>query len=478
MSKISPEFSILTLLLCLLWPACNQDIFTDIPVIEDEKFKYGAHTNPTGDAIGGGGCYSAHVQEGDYLVRNRRDLLSALETAQAGEVILVEHDASIDLSNDFNINIPAGVTLAGDRGNCAPENEGPLIYLDDMPEGKGLFWLRAGSRVTGLRFRGPDADYPDVDYNVEPPSWNKCLVAWGQDIEIDNCEISNFHHSGVSVNNGGSDVHIHHNYLHDIHAYPIITVNHSDYSVIIEANTIEWIWHTIASTGHPGTGYEAKYNMIVRKPAPDSWQPYLGGHAIDMHQYVPVQQDRGHLIGGDLVKIHHNTFASEAGADPSLDMMFDAHIRGVPRILAEFHNNCFLNADPAQAVVHSEGNTWVHNNLYGVDSTHIMIAEETTPQILFRSPPPPNVDVPELPGESLSVDIKIHLMEPMQLDSVVIELDGEAIYSGANAPGPGELNIALCELDSNLPYHELRVIATDNRGVVGQHLSAFRAACL
>ena len=477
MYKISPKFLILTLLLCLSWSACNEDIFTDILVIEDEKFKYGAHTNSTGDAIGGGGCYSNNVTNGDYLVRNRQDLLSALETAEAGEVVLIDHDASIDLSNDFSINIPAGVTLAGNRGNCDPDNKGPLIYADDMPLGKDLFGLQSGSRVTGLRFRGPDAAILDINYNIEEPSWTKCLIAWGEDIEIDNCEISNFNHAGVSVNSEGANVHIHHNYFHDIHFYPILTVDDSDYSILIEANTIEWIWEAVASTGHPGTGYEVRYNMIVRKPAPDFWQPYQGGHSIDMHPYRPVKQDRGHLIGGDFVNVHHNTFASEAGADPSVGLIDDAHIRGVPRILAEFHNNCFLNADPAQAVAHTEGNTWVHNNLYGADSTHIMMAEETTPQILFRSPPPPDVEVPELSGESLSVDIEINLMDPLRLDSVFIQLDGTEIYSGNDVPGPGELDIAPCELDNSLPYHELTVIAVDDRGVVGRHLSAFKGIC-
>ena len=476
MHKIAFKYSFLALMLCLLWLACNKDVFNDFPVIQDEQFKYGAHTNPTGDAIGGGGCYSHAVTEGDYLVLNRSELLDALSVAQAGEVVLVGPGAEIDLSGDSKIRIPEGVTLAGDRGNCNSDSEGPLLYANSMPEGEGLFWLRPGCRVTGLRFRGPDADFSNIDYDIQPASWNRCLVSWGEDIEVDNCEISNFHHSAISANSGSANLHIHHNFLRDIHAYPVITLDYSSSSVLIEANRIHWVWTAMASTGYPVTGYEARYNLITRKPAPVSWENYNGGHAIDMHFFREVKNTRGHLISGNEMKVHHNTFINEAAGDPSITLALDAEISGVPRVLAEFHNNCFLQADPA-TVKHEGGNTWVHNNLYGPDSVHIMRPMETTPQILFRNPPPPEGEIPAITGESLGVDIKINLLNLLELDSVVIHLNDDVVYAASSAPAPGSLLLPLCDLESSRPFHELQVTAFDNRGVTGQHLTVFSTNC-
>lgn len=476
---IKNTISLNTLLVILLiLQSCDLDLPISDPAV-NESLSYGADTNPTGDAIGGGGCYSKRVTEGDYYVDNAQDLLAALESAQPGQVVMVSKGASIDLTGIHEIIIPGGVTLAGNRGNCdLDNNEGPLLFTNRMNEQGVLFRMREnGSRVTGLRFRGPDPDNPDIDYDVEPQSWTSCFMTNSKGIEIDNCEISNFHRAGVSINYNSSNIHIHHNYIHDIHAYPVVVAHASELPVTIEANKIEWVWVNIGGTGFPGIGYEARYNYFIRKPAPDSWQPYSGGHAMDMHSYQVVVEERNHYIAGDLIEVHHNTFIDEAEADPSVARSLDANIRGVPRILADFYNNCFLNSKPEQAVAHYGGNVWVHNNLYGEDSTLINIAYESTPQILFNNPPPPAEEIPSLIGNSLIFDIEIHVLDYVQLDSVIIELDGNLIFARGEAPAPGTLSIDPCKLDQNLPYHELSVTAIDNRNVKGHHLTVFRANC-
>ena len=329
-----------------------------------------------------------------------------------------------------------------------------------------------GSRGFGSEDRRPTIQKLITALHLQPDH-APCGSNSAEGIEIDNCEISNWQRAGIEIQINGKDVHIHHNYFHDIHAYPVITASRSLLPILIEANRIDWIWHATAGSGHPGSGYEARYNIITRKPVPDSWQPYDGSWAIDMHSDDDVDDSRDHQIASDLVYVHHNTFLNDAHADPSTAISLDTKIRGVPRIRAEFNNNCFLNTDPGQAVVHWGGNVWVHNNLYGEDSTLVMIAEESTPQILFNNPPPPDVEIPELGEDMLEVDIEVNVIRQLSISHVSIKLNEQEIWSAEKAPGPGELMIDLSTLDPGLPYQELVVTAIDNRGVTGEHITVF-----
>lgn len=443
----------------------------DDPAPQPAPTLYGADANPTGDSVGGGKGYSKIVTSGKFTVSNATELLAALNSAQSGDVILVAPGASIDISGLAGLEIPEGVTLAGNRGQDGAE--GPLLFSTSTPASSIIFFLQKNVRVTGLRFRGPDDNYPDIDYAVRPESKVLCFAAEGENIEIENCEISNFSRGGVEVYPKGKDIHVHHCYLHDIHSYPVVVLNKSQPPVLIEANRIHWIWHATAGSGEPGTGYEARYNIIVREPAPDSWQPYEGQHAIDMHDYLPVLQERGHHIAGDFLNIHHNTFINNAGSDPSVLTSYDAAVRGVPRVLAEFHHNIFLQTDPAQAIFHLNGNVWVHDNLYGPQQTLIPIALQTTPQILFNTPAAQTLDVPVL-GGNIPLDIDINMFDTLTLRRVVVTLNGATIYDKPKAPATGEVTINTQTLDPALPYQELTVKATDSRNVTGEHTTVFR----
>ena len=437
------------------------------------QIQFGAEANPTGNPIGGGEGYSEIFTNGDYVVHDAGELLLAFAVAQPGEVIYVAPDSEINMNGNDQLFIPEGVTLAGNRGqNGSP---GPLLYMTYVNTGDILFRPETGTRITGLRIKGPEADLPDIDYDVNPATKSRGFRIHGAtQVEIDNCEISNWQRAGIEVEINASDVYIHHNHLHDVHSYPVSVLSYSTPPVLIEANRIDWIWHATAGAGDPGSGYEARYNIITRKAVPDSWQPYDGSHAIDMHADDEIEASRDQLVGADVIRISYNTFIEEAEGDPSVALHRDAYIRGVPRIIAEFHHNCFLNTDPAQAIVHMGGNVWVHHNLYGPDSTLVVIADETTPQILFHNPPPPDEEVPIMTGDFLEVDVEVNVLDQLELSIVRIELNGEEIYAGTGAPAPGELMIDLTELDPAMPYHELLVKAVDNRGVIGQHMTVFR----
>lgn len=92
---------------------------------------------------------------------------------------------------------------------------------------------------------------------------------------------SHFNHSGVNVR--GKNVRVHHNFIHDVHAYPVVVGHKAELPMLIEANLIHCAWHAIAGSGDPGTGYEARYNRIVAQTPPASWWMPAPGHAFDMH---------------------------------------------------------------------------------------------------------------------------------------------------------------------------------------------------
>ena len=440
------------------------------PIPVDLSTLYGAESNNTGSPIGGGAGYANLLSGGDYNVTDAASFLAALNSAKSGEVIWIEPNSSIDLSGQKDLYIPQGVTIAGNRGqDGAP---GPLIFADQLDQDAILFWVQMGARFTGIRIQGPDPDFDKIEASYETSS-TVCMVIGDQDVEIDNCEISNFNRGGIEIYPDGSDIHIHHNFLHDIHAYPFIALNKSAPPILVEANIIHWLWHATAGSGYPGTGYEARFNLIIRKKVPDFWLPYDESHAIDMHPYLPVLQERDQRIAGDEMSVHHNTFRSEAGSDPSVPTSFDAKVRGTPRILATFYNNEFLIAKPEQSVVHYDGNVWVYNNKYGPGGTLIEVANETTPQILFQSPPPPNIEVPRLSGSEIPIDISVNTFGELQVAEVTILLNDEEIYKGASAPSPGEIVLKTADLDNNLAQHKLTVNAVDNRGIIATHTTYF-----
>ena len=431
---------------------------------------YGADANPTGDSIGGGNGYSKIVQSGDVTVHNLDELLTAFASAKSGDVIYVADGAAIDLGTATNIEIPAGITLAGNRGlNGAP---GPLLFSNTTPPSSILFLVEDDVRITGLRFKGPDDDFPNIDYNVRPESGVLCLAVEGNHVEVENCEISNYSRGGVEIYPRGKNVHVHHCHLHDIHSYPVVVLNKSEPPVLVEACRINWIWHATAGSGAPGTGYEARYNLIIREAAPDSWQPYNGQHAIDMHDYLQILQERGHHVAGDFMRIHHNTFVSNAPNDPSVATSYDAAVRGVPRELAEFHHNIFLHSDPAQAIFQLDGNVWVYDNLYGSDQVHIPIALQTTPQILFVNPPPQAEAIPAI-GGTINLNIQVNMFDTLQLKQVIVALNGDTLYNADKAPASGDVMINTSALNTSLPFQELTVTAVDSRGIVGRHSTVF-----
>ncbi len=296
---------------------------------------FGCEANPTGNPIGGGEGYSEIFTKGDYTVSNLDELLAALEEAKPGEVVFVPDGVEIDLTGHQDVIIPQEVTLAGTRGL-------------NGSAGAGLFttWRKShtmfrsggyGVRVTGLRIEGPYGGREKVADHTGGISIRHAYC------EVDNCEVSCFSYYGIGGAVGIIGMKVHHNYIHHCqrsgYGYGVAASGNFFYVI---ANKFDWCRHHIASSGQPGSGYEAAWNFSG---------PNANGHCFDMHG----GRDRGDgtMIAGDYIHIHHNTFETKVR---------NIVIRGVPSQGAEIHHNWF---GPAKGNVTSGGNTKAWRNLYG-----------------------------------------------------------------------------------------------------------------
>lgn len=310
---------------------------------------FGAEPNPTGSPIGGGKGYEKIVREWDLEVSTKSSLLKALGKARRGDVIYVSDDARIDLTGHHSISIPAGVTLASGRGRDG--SEGALLFTTEdraTPRGKSellSLFKTAGKnvRVTGLRLRGPDPDrrgsYAFINFDG--------ILSDHAGLEVDNCELWGWSHGAVYLRRG-SAAHIHHNSIHHCQrsglGYGVVL---DIAEALIEANIFDWCRHAIAGTGRPGSGYEARYNLVLENAS---------SHSFDMHG----GRDRrdGTHIAGDWIKIHHNTFRA-AG-------VYAVVIRGKPRQVSEIHHNWFPVRGTVRAVSqkNQRGNLRIYRNLF------------------------------------------------------------------------------------------------------------------
>ena len=322
--------------------------------VEDRSEEgFGAEVNPTGDAIGGGKGYRRVVDHSDYIVKTLEELRAALKEAKAGQVVYVNDNVEINVTDEEKIVIPGGVTLAGGRGRGG--SKGALLYSNELATSPMLLAGGEKVRVTGLRLRGPDQErrteqmrklYKEGKYYSIPNSDG--IISSYPGLEVDNCELWGWSHAAVFLKRGALKAHIHHNNIHHNQRSGLgygVCLDQAD--AFIEANLFDWCRHHIAGTGRPGTSYEARYNLVLEN---------ANGHSFDMHG----GRDRkdGTDVAGDTIKIHHNTF--KATSVPAFV------IRGRPQQSAAIHHNWFLHSGPDKAIrqTNATGNMNVHQNQF------------------------------------------------------------------------------------------------------------------
>lgn len=413
--------------------------------------EYGAEANPTGEPLGGGIGYTRLLRGGEYEVVDREDFLTALQRARPGETIYVLPQAEIDLTGLENVTIPAGVTIAGNRGDQG--SPGPLIFSTQLQTYPLFHIAQPGVRITGIRLRGPSPEIPD--------SIAMRIMADG--VEVDNCEIFNWSYAGVAILRA-QDVYIHHNCIHNVRrpglGYPVVV---DSGTALVEANIFDYYRHAVAATGTRGTGYEARYNLVGA---------HAISHAFDMHggtDYCPRRTtctDEDIFAAGEYVDIHHNTF---------LITSYEAiRIRGVPTNYVDIHHNWFIDPTPGRSVryrYYSGGNAHVYDNLYGPDQQHVALLVAPSPYIFaegsraivglaggnrvsygFAHPSSSSVTVARgwMPVELLPVEVDASPDVDLEVTGVVIRLDNEVIYQAERLPEPGELMVDTTQMPDGI----------------------------
>ncbi len=332
---------------------------------------YGAQSNELG-LVGGGSGYKGMVSPCISPINTLDDLLNALRTAQAGDVIHISGKTVIDCTervfiDQLVLEIPEGVTLAGDRGRYG--SSGAMIMSDTFATRPLIRALGPRVRVTGLRIRGP---YPHRGMDHHRRSFQegrgheyyyKFPVSDGIDtsydhLEVDNCELAGWSHSSIFLKDGKNH-HVHHNFIHHNQYNGLgYGISHVTAYSLIECNLFNHNRHSIAATGSPDSGYEARHNIEMGVSL---------SHCFDMHG----GRDRGDGtdIAGKWINVHHNTFRCPEAA---------VVIRGVPTEGATIYNNWF-HQNPDKQSVRSSDHTTITNNLYGMKTPQHLASAEPIP---------------------------------------------------------------------------------------------------
>lgn len=249
--------------------------------------------NETDNPVGGGKGYSKliHSFHADYRVSNKASLLSALRAARYGNIIYINDNAKIDLTNVWNLSIPSGVTLASGRG--IGSSLGALLYTKSFSSSGNLFRLYGKNiRITGLRIKGPSVRANQIGCNTFEPVGIYVGGDGNKQIDIDNNEIYGWPEAGVNISGDSTNTNVHHNHIHHnrrLESNPNCVASSTTvrlwhglgYGVVvhrahvkIEANFFNKNRHDIAGTGLGNSGYDAKYNISAGG---------LISHSFDMH---------------------------------------------------------------------------------------------------------------------------------------------------------------------------------------------------
>lgn len=327
--------------------------------VELNNVLYGAKPDERGP-VGGGKGYGSILTEGDYVAEDIDSLLSMLSKARPGQVVFIPAETEIDFTTfiyikQFVLEIPGGVTLAGDRGHKG--SKGALLKSGALKTPLMIRPAGPGVRITGLRLQGPDPQRHmehhrrafgpgglGREYYYKFPVSNGIVVKHSR-LEVDNCEISAFSRSGIHLA-AGEGHHIHHNFIHECQYNGLgYGVSHSAASSLIAYNLFISNRHSIAGTGERGCGYIARNNVELGISL---------SHCFDMHG----GRDRkdGTDIAGSTIEIYNNTFWAP---------QYAVAIRGVPEEKCEVHHNWFPMHTGVKEAVRSYEGTRVFNNAYG-----------------------------------------------------------------------------------------------------------------
>ncbi|MBI2571370.1 MAG: VCBS repeat-containing protein [Candidatus Schekmanbacteria bacterium] len=265
----------------------------------------------------------------EAVANNADDFIELVDTSVDGDTIFIPSDKTIDLTGITPVQISKAITIRGDRGENG--SLGGIIKTDNLDAENGMLSLTSDNIViSGLRLDGPDTevcrDSSDCRYGT--PNSEGIRIDTTQ-MEVFNCELYGWSRAAIRAESGPdkdhrADVHIHDNYIHhnrrDGLGYGVVV--YGGYA-LIEKNVFDDNRHAIAGSGNAGSGYEARYNLIL-----DQNENYE--HSIDMHG---DDGDKG--PAGEWMYIHHNVILYEGPAG--------VRIRNTPREEAIVEDNTFVH---------------------------------------------------------------------------------------------------------------------------------------
>ncbi len=320
---------------------------------------YGAEPfNPTGYTIGGGAGYPTYfAATATYVVTTlagfKSHMVGGSNPAQAGQVVFIPNGTTIDLSGQHSITIPAGVTIASDRGYSG--HTGGIIRKtrgDDYYSGSMLVIGGNDVHITGLVLEGPNPAPETIDWKgmgiYNGIGW---LGTGYTGLVVDNNEIRGWPYAGIFTQGVATSgrPYIHHNYIHhnqgEGYGYGV-NVNGGD--ALVEANIFDYNRHSITGGGLVGEKYEFRYNIHRGNGS------VVGGVHVDVHENEHYSGD-GIACAGTEYRIHHNTVNPGNGTAQQAFV----HIRDIPQDGAYIYNNLIntnwgsgSNNDGAESVIY------------------------------------------------------------------------------------------------------------------------------
>ena len=377
--------------LCLLSLGFHIPEKLDLEVVDIES-SYFVNESPwdacqDGNEIGGKVGYDAIVTSGTHTISTNLSasaFKSYIEARTSGDVVFINNNVTINLTalGSDAVLVPAGVTIASDRGNSA--SDGALLYTDQMAylgSGSGrpvLITTGANVRFTGFRFRGP---YGGV--GVYSSDATQRRNKWGissnyNNTEVDNMELYDWPYGAVSLSqysnnptyygpNQPSTGHlIHHNYFHNNRQNSFgYSVNVQKAYAIIYANKFDLGRHFIAGDGH------AQYN---------SYELYCNDIGVSTHHNVDMHAESGSVVScngqgtsgsncnpyaGNFMHIHHNVFRDD-GSTHGSNNKENIRISGIPFTDALIEYNVFAVSRFHSDMTGDVG-TYNRNDISGVD---------------------------------------------------------------------------------------------------------------
>jgi hypothetical protein len=289
------------------------------------------------------------------------------DEAPSGHIVFIATGTTITLlATDNAVTIPAGVTIASDRGYST--NTGGMIKKTLGPGGyvgRALCIGGANVRITGLILEGEmiaeGAEHDDTDGYGEAYlltgiyNGGGYMVAGYGGLVVDNCEIRGWGYAGVfsQMVPTATRPWIHHNYIH--HMGYGVNINGGD--GLVEANIFDYNRHDMTGGGLTGEKYEFRYNIILGHGM------QTGASHVDVHENEYHATD-GLDIAGSTFLIHHNTVNQGSGTAQAAFV----HVRDNPQVGAYVENNLIntdwgtgSNDDGAQSVIYQTHNlsaTW------------------------------------------------------------------------------------------------------------------------